>query len=156
GEQESAGVAAVGSVGKYGAVKGERQLQTAKRKGMPAAVLLAVHFAEPLLLEPFADFIVGHDRGTRATGDGDGVADMVAVPVGHQDEVSRHLLGLGCRGGVAGQEGVHQNALAVAFQEQAGMAEPANTRCHDKSSAGASRTRGGTSAGRDSWSKEIG
>ena len=84
-----------------------------------------------LLLQPLADLVVGDDRRAGALGDGDGVADVVAVAVRDQDEVGRHLVRLGRRRRVAGQERVDEQVLAVALDQQAGMAQPAHAGRHD-------------------------
>ena len=65
-------------------------------------MLHAVDLFQPLFLQPLVDFIIGHDRRPGALRDRDGVADVVAVAVRHQDEVGLGLVGLdgqrpGCR-----------------------------------------------------------
>ena len=64
------------------------------------------------LLEPQADLVVGRDRRAGALGDRHRVADVVAMAVRDQDQVGRHLLGLGRRLGVARQERVDQDRSA--------------------------------------------
>ena len=134
--QEAARVAAVAAVGQHRAVEGQRQLDPAEGEVVAAAVLLAVDLLHALLLQPLADLVVGDDRRPGALGDGDGVADVVAVAVRDQDEVGRHLVGLGRRRRVAGQERIDQDVRAVALEQQTGMAQPLHAGCHDRSSSG--------------------
>src|SRR5439155_21814902 len=124
-DQEPARIAAVAAVGQSRAVEGERQLDAAKWELMASAVLLTVSL-DALLREPFSDLVVRDDGGPGALGDGDGIADMIAVAVGHENEVRRHVARLGRRGGVAGQERVDEEVFAVRLHEQAGVSEPTN------------------------------
>src|SRR5579862_1425081 len=102
----------------------------AECKLVAAAVLLAVDFFQTLLQEPFADFEIADHRGPGPFGDGDSVADMVAVTVRDEDEVSLGLVSRDRRRWIAGQEGVDQQARAVDFDVQAGVAKPADARRH--------------------------
>ena len=133
-EEEAARVAAVAAVGQHRAVEGERQLDAAEREVEAAAVLLAVDLGQPLLLRATGDLVVGDHRRAGALGDGDGVADVVAVAVRDEDEVGLHLVGRGRRRRVAGEEGVDQETMAVGLDQQAGMAQPLHSGRHRGSS----------------------
>src|SRR5947209_10717061 len=113
-------------------MKGQRQLDVAEWIVKAAAVLLAVDLAQTLFLEPFGDFVIGDDRGAGALGDGHGIADVIVVAVRDEDEVGLHLVRRGRRCWIAGQKRIDQDALTVAFQQQASMPQPAASSRHDK------------------------
>src|SRR5262249_17159160 len=107
-----------------------------KRIRMTAAVLLAVNLLQALSLKPGSDFIVGDDDGARPFGNGDGVAEMIAVPVRNEDGIRGYLVSRQRRRGVAGEEGVDQDVLAIAFQQQASVTQPAHARGHGRNLRG--------------------
>ena len=79
-----------------------------------------------------ASSMIADDRRAGALGDGDGVAEVVAVAVGEQDRVGGDLVGR--RGGlrVAGQERVDEHGRRRRLQREGGVAEEADV--HQRSS----------------------
>src|SRR6516165_10239227 len=126
GDEEAAGIAAVAAVGQHGAMKGECQLDSAKRKSMSAAVLLAVNLGDSLGLKPFTDLVVGDDHGSGPASDINGITHVIAMTVRNQNEVGGNIGRLDRRRRIAGQERIDQDILAVRFQENTGVAQPAN------------------------------
>ena len=125
-QQEARGVSAVRAVGQGRAVQGQGQLEPAEGVRVAAADVLGVR-PDPVGLQPIADFEVGDDQGPGALGDGQGVAQVVAVPVGDQDEIGG---GQGRRqrgGGVAFQEGVDEDLVGAGLQAEGGVSEPGHS-----------------------------
>src|SRR5262249_12215168 len=132
GTEEPRRMAAVTAVGKHRAVKSEGQLDLAEWEAMGSAVLLAMYLLESLLLKPLGNLEVADDGGPGAAGDGDGVADVVAVAVRDEDEVGGDLVGLDRRLGGVRHERIYEHALAVALQRQRGVSQPAYPCCHGR------------------------
>src|SRR5262249_41306130 len=128
-DEEANGIAALRAVGKLRAVEGERELAVAEGKLVPAAVLHPMSL-DLLFAEPLADLEVADDGRTAALGDGNGIADMIAVAVRDENEIRRKLIGLRRRLGVAGEERVKQELLPVALDPQARVSQPAQASCH--------------------------
>ena len=79
---------------------------------------------DPLAGQPGLDFIIGDDGGVGAFGDVNGVSQMIAMTVRHQDVVGLNLIGrAGCQRVVA-QKRIDQQTALIRFDQKAGMTEP--------------------------------
>jgi hypothetical protein len=91
-----------------------------------AARVHRIEALQALRREPRADLEIGDHLGAGPLGDREGIADMVAMPVGDQD-VGRpldELVAVALEGGVAGEERIDQNALVGEVEAKGGVAEP--------------------------------
>ena len=129
-EEEAGGVAAVTAAWDGRSVEGEGEFDVDPAEVVTAAVLHAVDVFEGLGvgLEPLPDFEVGDDGRAGAFGDLEGVAEVVFVSVGDENEVGVDGIGGGGGLGVAVEEGVDEEAFAVVFDEDAGVAEELDVR----------------------------
>ena len=84
---------------------GDGKLEVAKGIGKAAADVLGVNLFDPLPPQPVADLEVTDDGRAGAPGDRQGIADVVAVSVGDDDEsagssfISTSVAGLSLRNG---------------------------------------------------------
>ena len=115
-EQIAAGQAA----GDAAAVNGLKVFQAAEGRGGPAADV-ACDGLDALLGQRSRQFGYGVNRGAGAFGDGHGVADVVAVGVGYQDEIGGDGVGAGGRESVPRQERVGQHVIFPVKEVKTGM-----------------------------------
>ncbi|VBB46099.1 hypothetical protein TRIP_B40026 [uncultured Desulfatiglans sp.] len=134
GEEEAAGVAAVGAVRQNGAVVGDRQLDAPPWEVEPSADVHRVGVFDALGREPVLDLEIGDRRGMGAFRDRHGIAHMVAVAVRDQDEVRVQLVRCdgGCR--VAGDERIDEQARVAGVYHEAGMSVPGHFDGHFQTS----------------------
>jgi hypothetical protein len=109
---------------------GDGQFEIAKGVMEATADVLGVGAGYPLGLEPVTDLKVGDDQGAGAPGDGDRIADVVAVSVGDQDVVGFHRAGGDGGAGVAGEEWVHQYPCASDIQSKGRVPVPGQFDSH--------------------------
>lgn len=87
------------------------------------AQIHAARIGRAFAAQPFGDLVDGDDGGLGGFGDVHRVTDMIAMAVGDQDIVGLDRIGRGDGFGIAAQEGVDQQILAVYCHKKAGMAE---------------------------------
>jgi hypothetical protein len=123
--QEPGGVAAVGTVGQLARVVGDGHLHPAKGKIARPAEIHAVTVVVSLVGYPTGNFRAGDNEGAGAFGQRHQIGYMVAVAVGHQDEVGRKIV---CRRRgdrvVGFQKGINHNMRFVAVDAPGRVAVP--------------------------------
>ena len=98
------------------------QLHAAEGKRVRAADVHGVR-RRALIGAKLRELVCGDDRRLVPLGEGDRVAQVVAMSVREEHRVEpRELLGSDVGGGITGEEGIDHDALAVALEQEAGMA----------------------------------
>ena len=93
-QQKAASQAAVRAIRQDRAMHGLGQLEIAKGVLVTAAGLLSMGLEAFFFFQPAGDLDVGDHGRPGSFGDGDGVADMVRMPVGNQDEIRLRIFSI--------------------------------------------------------------
>jgi len=121
---KSAGVALGGRVA--GGVEGDGELDATEGEIESAAKAHGMGFFDALAREPIRD-LIGADHGSVVLfGDGDGVADVVEMAMGDEDEIAPDVIGFYLGEWVVSEEGVDEEGVGGALEEEAGVAEVGN------------------------------
>src|ERR1041384_2264307 len=105
------------------------QLQVPERIVDPPADVLSMRL-DILITKPARDLVDSDDRCASAFGNGNCVAQMIAVPVAEQDKVRSHRIRGSSRGGVSGKERIDNNLMSVCFDSFSSVSIPGEFRSH--------------------------
>ena len=94
-------------------------------------MLLPMDLLYALLFEPSGDLEVADDRCAGPPGDGDRVANMVAVSVADEDEVRFDPFRRNWGGGISRKEGVNNELVSAGLKPESGMSVPGEFDRHE-------------------------
>ncbi len=121
-DDEAAGASAVGAIGQGTGMDGVHKFRTAKTKGIAAAGIQGMGILDAVFAQPLTDFEIGNDRGASLVGEGNGIRDMVTVPMGNKDIIGLDLFDIHALGErVWGDEGIEENVFSVNLGGEAGV-----------------------------------